>query len=475
MRSAVALLFLGLACLVAARKHENALNHILRRQFGDSANALDGSEQWFTQQLDHYDPFNAKTWQQLYFVNADNYRPGGPVFMHIGGEGPISSHYVYNMSFIPLAQKYGALVLALEHRYYGRSHPTPDMSTENMKWLSSQQALADLANFQMAMSKQFKLPAGTRWVTVGGSYPGCLSAFARIKYPHLFYASTSVSAPVRAKLDFLEYNEVVAASLGDQCTAAVRNATAQIDAMLNNADGRAWLYKTIPTCTLPISYEDTQVFFDSLSGLINGVVQYNGEQSGVSTITTICQTMLQPNSDPLTQLLAVLRQLMKEEGASCMDANLNTMLAQLSSSDWAVGGDMRAWTAQTCNEFGFYQTTTSAKTPYATGRLTLDYSLLQCQQGFGKMYANPPPVDWTNQYYGSDHPDEARIVFSNGSIDPWHALGVTSDLSQEMPAVYIKGTAHCADMSQPHPTDSAELVAGRQKVLDTLDAWLSHK
>jgi len=36
-----------------------------------------------------------------------------PVFFHIGGEGPISVRYVSSMSFIPLAQKYHALIFAL--------------------------------------------------------------------------------------------------------------------------------------------------------------------------------------------------------------------------------------------------------------------------------------------------------------------------------------------------------------------------
>lgn len=38
-----------------------------------------------------------------------------------------------------LAQEYGALMLALEHRFYGASFPTPDMSIENLAFLSSEQ------------------------------------------------------------------------------------------------------------------------------------------------------------------------------------------------------------------------------------------------------------------------------------------------------------------------------------------------
>jgi hypothetical protein len=45
------------------------------------------------------------------------------------------------------------------------------MSTANMKWLSSEQALADIADFITAMNAQYKWD-NPKWVTFGGSYSG---------------------------------------------------------------------------------------------------------------------------------------------------------------------------------------------------------------------------------------------------------------------------------------------------------------
>ena len=56
-------------------------------------------------------------------------------------------------------------------------------------------------------------------------------------------------------------------------------------------------------------------------------------------------------------------------------------------------------------------------------------------------------MDFTNDYYGANQPSGTRIVFVNGSVDPWHALSVLRDLSKTETAIYIPGTAHCANMA----------------------------
>lgn len=46
-----------------------------------------------------------------------------------------------------LAEKFHALVIAIEHRFYGKTFPSSDLSTKNLRHLSSAQALADIATF----------------------------------------------------------------------------------------------------------------------------------------------------------------------------------------------------------------------------------------------------------------------------------------------------------------------------------------
>lgn len=57
-------------------------------------------------------------------------------------------------------------------------------------------------------------------------------------------------------------------------------------------------------------------------------------------------------------------------------------------------------------------------------------------------------VNFTNTFYGAQGIRGTRIVFPNGSIDPWHALGVVrqDQVSSDSLVLLIKGTAHCADL-----------------------------
>jgi hypothetical protein len=47
-----------------------------------------------------------------------------------------------------------------------------NMSVDNLAYLSSQQALADLASFRQFIAAKFALTDSNKWVSFGGSYPG---------------------------------------------------------------------------------------------------------------------------------------------------------------------------------------------------------------------------------------------------------------------------------------------------------------
>lgn len=78
-----------------------------------------------------------------------------------------------------------------------------DISTDNLKWLTPDQALADLAYFIEYLIEKGEVQKGQKLAVFGGSYPGNLAAWARLKYPHLIHAAVASSAPVRAEEDYV--------------------------------------------------------------------------------------------------------------------------------------------------------------------------------------------------------------------------------------------------------------------------------
>lgn len=108
-------------------------------------------EQWFTQTLDHFNPQDSRTFQQRYYVNDQYYKPNGIIILYINGEGPVSGPPSDpSNGVVMIAQKFNAVIVTLEHRYYGKSVPFDTLPTANLQWLSSKYALYDLAVFAEA-------------------------------------------------------------------------------------------------------------------------------------------------------------------------------------------------------------------------------------------------------------------------------------------------------------------------------------
>ncbi|XP_033734506.1 thymus-specific serine protease-like [Pecten maximus] len=442
------------------------------------------SELFITQPLDHFDRLSqeaGKTFQQRLFVNDQFYEAQkGPVFLYIQGEGALSPNAAKAGFPAELAKSLGALIVAAEHRFYGASINDDGLKLDSLRHLSSQQALADLAEVHTFISQKFNLSRDHPWVCFGGSYSGALSAWFRIKYPHLVIGALASSAPVRALENFEGYNDVVAASLessivggNEECMTQIQQAFIQIDALLKlgNHTLLEGYFKSCEPVTDPL---DRLTFVSNLASIVQGVVQYNNEIPGLD-IDGICGIMA-VSSDPLRNLAALNTEFMKIMNMSCVNntyAESVRMVANTTVDRKAQGPGIRQWIWQTCTQFGYYQTCDDNTNCPFSRLIDLPSQTKLCSDFF-----NITPQDiakfvsFTNDYYGGDRPHGNKIIFSNGSIDPWHKLGVLTDLSDTEKAVFIVGTAHCNDLGSSNSKDPQQLTAARKKIATIITGWL---
>ncbi|XP_077302469.1 putative serine protease K12H4.7 [Arctopsyche grandis] len=449
------------------------------------------SDQWFTQNLDHFNPTETRTWNQRYFTNDQYFKANntGPVFLMIGGEGEASPEWMVAGTWIDYAKKMNALCFQLEHRYYGKSRPTKDMGTKNLVYLTSEQALADLANFIASTNEKYEFDSNTKWILFGGSYPGSLAAWMRLKYPHLVQASISSSGPLLAQTDFMDYYKVVVDALrtsSDDCVNQIKEGFSRINILLQHRVGQRSINTKFRLCDTIENASDLDIstFYENVASNFAGVVQYNkdnriGKSAKLSNITIdlVCRLMTDKAAgSPVDRLANVNSVLLNINDEKCLDIKYKNMIAQYTNVDWDDKGSEggRQWMYQTCNEFGFYQTS-SEESEIFSNNFPVKYFVQQCMDIFGSKfnadYINSA-IRQTNIMYGGLDIQASKIVFVHGSIDPWHALGIVQTKEFSAPAIFITGTAHCANMYPPKDDDLPHLKAARTMIYNLIDAWL---
>mmetsp|Transcript_32570 Transcript_32570/g.29425 ORF Transcript_32570/g.29425 Transcript_32570/m.29425 type:complete len:293 (+) Transcript_32570:166-1044(+) len=194
------------------------------------------------QKLDHFDSSERRTFKQRYYSYDQFYHEDrGNIFLYVCGEAacggvPVGSYPTY------LGIQKQGLVFALEHRYYGESLPLgkDSLTDDNLKWLTIDNALEDLASFiEYANDNKTtsKISPNAKWIIIGGSYSGAVSAWFREKYPHLVVGSWASSPVIHPILNFTDFDrQIYLSSLksGIECPTAVQNVTKYLEKQLYN-------------------------------------------------------------------------------------------------------------------------------------------------------------------------------------------------------------------------------------------------
>ena len=136
----------------------------------------------------------SETFLQQYKVIDDFFKPGGPILFYQGPEDPLGCFEYF--SFMEYAEDIGALVVGIEHRFFGLSVPGNLSWTDQLSWPTSSLSSLTIDNVLLDAVELVKWIRSTvpgakesKTISFGASYGGFLVALQRIHYPDTFFAS----------------------------------------------------------------------------------------------------------------------------------------------------------------------------------------------------------------------------------------------------------------------------------------------
>jgi hypothetical protein len=315
---------------------------------------------WITQPLNHFDSQDHRTFQMRYMKNDQYLVDGGPIFIYVGGEWTITSGTLRAGHVHDMTRELNGTFFYTEHRYYGETHPTEDLSIENIRYLNVDQALADLAHFIVEIKASNPMLTNSGVILVGGSYSASMVTWFMQKYPHLANGAWASSAPLLAKVDFTEYKEIVDFAIqkvgGSKCAKRIENGFKQLEKWVEEGNAPAIEEAMLLCESIDLSNKfDVNMFFSIIAEEWSGIVQYHKEH--LQDIQKQCEIMTE--NDEQNDAINLGNWFFHEyfergDFDVCFDYKFDTMMKMLKNTSY--GGIWRQWMYQSCAEYGWFQT-----------------------------------------------------------------------------------------------------------------------
>ncbi|MGK3749919.1 MAG: hypothetical protein ACI8RD_002217 [Bacillariaceae sp.] len=454
---------------------------------------------------------NNNRWTQRYYTSPAHF--GGPsngtIFVIMGGEGAINPTTGIYYPFVAnyLAKKFNAYVLQPEHRFYGTSQPldgvTPISSDQWLRLVNTEQAMLDYVRLirhiqgELGCSTERTSNEYCPVITVGGSYPGFLSAMMRTVHSDIVDIAYAASAPMKfydqtvGVNDYYDHITDVAESSSPGCSNDVRTTLATVSAEIQKAgdDGFHSVAKAIGICnyTIPTYVDTSRIFQDELMMIVGYTfANYNmgayppGPQTSLYKACQIYQNKEMQPLDKMKVFLAMLDGSNDNKNDRCF-FNMSSQLpaganATITGGDWSgvgTGNSGNIWDVQTCT-FNVEKIGFSSRSMFPNRPWTMEWLNTHCAARFG---VKPKPDEYRERWRFDDLVNGAnasRIIFTNGLRDGWSVGGIKEDLSDSILALNLKTGAHHSELSHLGPTknDTREVTMAFKKITKIIGSWI---
>ena len=457
---------------------------------------------WYKQQrVNHLDPHDQRTFAMKVFEKDDYFQgPGSPIFVVLGGEDPMTD-LIIPFVYVNMAQEYGAATIGIEHRYFGDSYPVKHFTKKDLRQLlTPRQATEDFVQLIQwyRQSKGCSMDKNSHKycpvITVGGSYPGFLSAMMRLDYPDVVDIAYASSAPLNLyghhtdSYAYYDYVTKVAEDAVPGCEHAVREAVYALhdNVATNAADQSVADYaKELSICKdgVPKYILENEDPWNMFWTEINAIVVSHFAEANMgyyppgpdTELEQACRIFL-PDNETFQQKIGnflIMRSDWDETHCFDMHSELpaGNHNATISASDWSGMGDGEnalMWEFLSCQLLP----------PLSQGPNSMFYPRVwteswvtnKCQARFDYT----PDFHFLEQDFGFDDlTGVSQLLFVNGIRDGWSLMSITvPPPDSEIVVINVPNGAHCRDFYGPGRLDTPDMVQAHQDIDRTIGQWL---
>nr|XP_043626103.1 lysosomal Pro-X carboxypeptidase [Erigeron canadensis] len=433
---------------------------------------------YFPQIIDHFNfgPKSSKLFLQKYLMNQDYWHKGAPIFVYTGNSGDIG-WFAENTGFLlDIAPKFHALVVFIEHRYYGESMPFGNQSYNSLEalgFMNTGQALADFAN--LITSLKHNLSSETSPVVVfGGSYGGMLAAWFRLKYPHIAIGALASSAPI-LMFDHVStgFADAVSQDYKDaslNCYNVMKGSWEELESFSTKKHTMLQLTKTFKSCRLVKSTYSVSSWLSTAfvyTSMVNYPTKANFEKPlPAYPVQEMCKIIDEypPGASKLTRAFAAASLYYNYSGTQkCFD---------LENDQSDIQG-IRGWDWQSCTEM-VMPMSNSNQSMFPPSSYNYTAFVEHCENRYG---VTPRPHQITTEYGGIGiekvlKRSGSNIIFSNGMQDPWSRGSVLKNISASIVALVTERGAHHVDFRHETKDDPEWLVMQRKQEVEIIQKWV---
>uniref|UniRef100_A0AAG5CU36 Prolylcarboxypeptidase n=1 Tax=Anopheles atroparvus TaxID=41427 RepID=A0AAG5CU36_ANOAO len=434
----------------------------------------------FTSRVNHFDPQDRNTFEFNYLTNDQYYREGGPLFVVVGGHRPINPYFMEDSHFRDIAAMQGAMLATNEHRYFGTSSPVEDYSTENLRFLRSEQVLFDLIEWIDFLRREVMNDPNAKVILHGFGYGGALASWARQKFPNIIDGAWASSATVRATVDFSEFVEDFGNTIrikgSEECHNAIFRAFHTAENLLDA--GRTDLVSSMFNTCDDIDAENSLQVELFLHLMVLSLELSMFDDFDLENFDRVCDQLTDDQYETSMEALAAFLKNRYSDVRDCFDLSFENFISILGETDINAPQNLefglRQLNYHVCTEFGYFQTAQSPDQPFGS-KVTYDLFLQECQAVFGEWLTQDviyEGVRLTNFHYGATDPRTTNVLFTNGGIDPFRFVSITSYLNLLSNARVTPAAFFTEDIRAISGFDTEEMLETKNMAEQYVSSWL---